>query len=223
MPYAALLAELWQSGAISTPRVREALASVDRKFFCKREAGCYEDAPQRIGWGITISAPHMHAQALERLNAHLGPGASCLDVGSGSGFLTAAMAEMVGPSGKAVGIDHIPDLVAWSIENVKAADKGSLLDSGVLSLLVRDGFGGYEEGGPYDCIHVGAAPETIPAALKAQLKPGGVLLLPVGREGGDQAFVQVTRSQDGKTFDEQRLFGVRYVPLTSVARQLANA
>ena len=64
-----------------------------------------------LGWGITISAPHMHAKALEILSSHLQPGCCVLDVGSGSGYLSVAMAQLVGPSGKAVGIDHIP---SWS-------------------------------------------------------------------------------------------------------------
>lgn len=83
-----------------------------------------------------------------------------------------------------VGIDHIPELVEWSRDNVARDGKQALLDSGNLQLHVRDGFGGFAEAGPYDAIHVGAAPETIPDALKQQLKPGGVLLLPVGPNGG---------------------------------------
>ena len=179
-----------------------------------------DDAPQPLSWGITISAPHMHARALSDLRDKLRPGCSALDVGSGSGYLSVAMANLVGPSGKVVGIDHVADLVAWSINNVCRDGKRALLDSGRLRLLVADGFNGYEEGAPYDCIHVGAAPPTIPPALKQQLKPGGVLLLPVGPEGGEQVFTRVTRSQDGASFVEEPLFGVRYVPLTTAERQL---
>jgi protein-L-isoaspartate(D-aspartate) O-methyltransferase len=145
-----------------------------------RKRACYEDAPSRIGWGITISAPHMHARALEELYDKLQPGCTALDVGSGSGYLTAAMASLVGPTGKVVGIDHIPELVEWSRDNVRRDGHTSLIDSGVLSLHVRDGFDGYADAAPYDAIHVGAAPERIPDALKQQLKPGGVLILPVG-------------------------------------------
>ncbi len=221
--YAIMLEALTQSKVIQNPAVRDALASVDRRFFLKQgsEAIAYQDSPQSIGWGITISAPHMHAMALEQLFDHLQPGCKVLDVGSGSGFLTVAMAEMVGPTGKAVGIDHIDELVQWSHDNVRRAGKGELMDSGRLQLLVRDGFSGYTEAAPYDCIHVGAAPEAIPEALKQQLKPGGVLLLPVGPNGGEQHFVRVTREESGR-FSERRLFGVRYVPLTTVEKQLAG-
>ena len=165
----------------------------------------------------------MHARALEELEAQLTPGCRALDVGSGSGFLSAAMAELVGPTGSVVGIDHIPDLVEWSRENVRRDQKQSLVEAGVLELHVRDGFGGYPERGPYDAIHVGAAPEKVPEALKQQLKPGGVLLLPVGPNGGAQQFVRVTRdAANPAVFAEKVLFGVRYVPLTTPAKQLGG-
>ena len=122
-------------------------------------------------------------------------------------------------TGKAIGIDHIADLVEWSRGNVKRDGKASLLESGQLQLEVGDGFKGYAAGAPYDCIHVGAAPVTVPPALKEQLKPGGILLLPVGPVL-DQNFVRIVRSADGARFTETKLFSVRYVPLTTAAAQL---
>ena len=95
-----------------------------------------------------------------------------------------------------------------------------LVEAGTLELHVRDGFQGYAEKGPYDAIHVGAAPERVPEALKQQLRPGGVLLLPVGPNGGAQEFVRVTRDARNPTsFSQQSLFGVRYVPLTTPEKQ----
>ena len=199
------------------------MEAVDRGNYCQQPRGCYDDNPVRIGWGVTISAPHMHARALEELNDQLQPGSVALDVGSGSDFLSAAMAMLVGPSGKVVGIDHIPELVEWSPSNVRRDHKQALLDSGQLELHTRDGFKGYSERGPYDAIHVGAAPDAIPEALKQQLKPGGVLLLPVGPQGGAQEFVRVERDAiNPAIFTQQALFGVRYVPLTTPEQQLAN-
>eukprot|EP00965_Chrysotila_dentata_P224743 6194357-Pleurochrysis_carterae.AAC.1 len=142
------------------------------------------DVAPQIGWGITISAPHMHAQALEQLKDHLRPGCKALDVGSGSGYLTVAMAQMVGDAGQprwrcespqAIGIDHVPELVEWSRENVRRDGKEEMLASGQLQLFTADGFGGAPHAAPFDCIHVGAAPLEVPPALKQQLKPGDAL------------------------------------------------
>lgn len=73
------------------------MTTIDRGNYCKNNP--YMDAPQRIGYGVTISAPHMHAHALELLREHLVPGERALDVGSGSGYLTACMAVMLGENG----------------------------------------------------------------------------------------------------------------------------
>ena len=218
---AGLVENLCRGKLITDPDVRRALLGVDRKNYCQSAGAprAYEDAPQQIAWNITISAPHMHCRALEELREQLRPGCRALDIGSGSGYLTAAMAALVGATGKAIGIDHIPGLVEWSRGNVKRDGKASLLESGQLQLEVGDGFKGWSAGAPYDCIHVGAAPVTVPPALKEQLKPGGVLLLPVGPVL-DQNFVRIVRSADGARFTETKLFSVRYVPLTPAAAQL---
>jgi protein-L-isoaspartate(D-aspartate) O-methyltransferase len=215
---AALIENMWKARLLTNSDIRTVLLAQDRKCYTKQGAAAYEDSPQQIGWNITISAPHMHAMALEKLHDRLRPGMTALDVGSGSGYLSVAMAALVGPGGRTVGIDHIQDLVEWSKQNVARDGKQAMLDSNQLQLLCRDGFKGYPEAAPYDCIHVGAAPESVPPALKEQLKPtGGMLLLPVG-PAGNQAFVRITRV--GDRFEEEHLFGVRYVPLTTVEKQL---
>ncbi len=163
--WAALLDTLWNQRVITESRVRECMERVDRRNFCKAPLDAYVDSPQQIGWGITISAPHMHARALEELSDKLQPGARALDVGSGSGYLTAAMAEMVSPGGVCVGIDHIPELVEWSRSNLQRDGKQALCDAGSLELHVRDGFEGFPERGPYD-----GAPAT-PRAPYSALTP----------------------------------------------------
>nr|KAG5694593.1 hypothetical protein BaRGS_015006 [Batillaria attramentaria] len=137
---------------------------VDRANFCKFNA--YTDSPQSIGYAVTISAPHMHAHALELLSPNISTRvATALDVGSGSGYLTACMALLVGETGKAVGIDHVDELVQDSIVNVKkAALTAQLLEKGQLKFVMGDGRLGYAMDGPYDAIHVGAAAPTLPEA-----------------------------------------------------------
>ena len=106
----------------------------------------------------------MHAYALELLTDQLKEGNKALDVGSGSGYLTVCFAQMVGPAGKVVGIDHIKELVDWSESNVQK-NHGDLLQNGRIKLVVGDGRQGYVQDGPYHAIHVGAAAPTLPQAV----------------------------------------------------------
>ncbi|KAG0320376.1 hypothetical protein BGZ99_004534 [Dissophora globulifera] len=189
-----LVNRLVQAKLVHTEAVKQAMLAVDRGHFSKYKP--YEDAPQTIGYNSTISAPHMHAAALESLSPFLFPGAKVLDVGSGSGYLTACMAEMVGPQGRVVGVEHIPELVVKSEENTK---KGHLdfMEEKRLAFYTADGRTGYRQDAPYDCIHVGAAADSMHEELVDQLKAPGRMFIPVD-EGLGQAIYVVDKDEHGR-------------------------
>lgn len=215
-----LVSSLRESGTITTANVAHVMEEIDRGLFVPAGQGDpYMDNPVPIGYNATISAPHMHAACLQLLNDHLQPGMRALDIGSGSGYLTAIFALMVGESGHAVGVEHIPELTEKSIENVKKSKAAHLLASGSLSLHTGDGRQGYPELAPYDAIHVGAAASSIPPALVEQLKPGGRMVIPVGDLFQD--LVVVDKDLQGK-LNQWEYTQVRYVPLTDRQLQLGK-
>lgn len=134
----------------------------------------YMDSPQTIGFDATISAPHMHASACESLLNFLKPGAKILDIGSGSGYLTHVMAELIKPGGAIVGVDHIQGLVDLANRNTAKSQEGrGLLDCGGMKFVKADGRLGYPPEAPYDAIHVGAAAAEHHQTLIDQLKAPG--------------------------------------------------
>lgn len=210
-----LVDKLQQAGIVKTPAVAKVMEQVDRANFITRNP--YMDAPQSIGSGQTISAPHMHAHVLEEIYPALEgkEHVKMLDVGCGSGYLTAALGRWVASkeqwqsdsnnvndrrannilrvrSGKVFGIDVYQDLVDLTKENIRKQD-GDLLQRNVVEVMLRDGWKGLEEEAPFDAIHVGAAADSLPLQLVNQLKVNGVLIIPIGHQTEAQTLYKIQR------------------------------
>lgn len=132
---------------------------------------------------------------MEYLRDQLKPGAHVLDVGSGSGYLTACFYRYIKAKGensdtRIVGIEHQSSLVEMSKTNLNADDR-NMLESGTMLIVEGDGRKGHPPLAPYDAIHVGAAAPDTPTELINQLANGGRLIVPVGPEGGTQYMQQV--------------------------------
>jgi protein-L-isoaspartate(D-aspartate) O-methyltransferase len=159
----------------------------------------------------------MHANACSSLLPYLQPGSRVLDIGSGSGYLTAVLANIVGPSGRVIGIDHIQPLVDMANTNMGKSEEGRrMLDSGQVKFVLGDGRKGWKEGAPYDAIHVGAAAAEHHQELTEQLKAPGRLFVPVA-EGHMQHIWVIDKKEDGSV-ERKKMYGVQYVPLTDAPK-----
>lgn len=162
-----LLANMRSAGLVHSPLVAQAMAQVDRACYVPvaRQREAYVDAPQPIGFGATISAPHMHAHAVEALLPYLHKGAKVLDLGSGSGYTMAIFWHLVkqdnagaadaGILGQVTGVDHIPQLVDMARQNLRRDGLGEALDKGWVDIVAGDGRLGECERG---VVHHKAAP-----------------------------------------------------------------
>jgi len=184
------------------PRVIEAMRRVPRELFVPEElrSRAYDDTPLPIGYGQTISAPHMVAIMCDLLD--LVEGLKVLEVGGGSGYHAAVMAELIGPEGHVYSVERISELARLARENLEQA--------GIKNVTVSEGDGsiGLTEFAPYDRISVAATAPHVPEPLKRQLKVGGKMVIPVGI--GYQELVLVTR-RNGFAVEEK--MGVAFVPL----------
>ena len=211
-----LIMHLIQSNYITSEKVVKVMLDVDRNDFAPQNP--YADRPQYIGYNVTISAPHMHAFALEYLSDYCTQGAKILDVGSGSGFLTVALSKMTNDTGTVVGIDHIPELYDFGMKNINK-NHSELIKQKKIILVLGDGRKGYKEKGPYKAIHVGACSEKEPQELIEQLDCNGRMFIPVGKKGETQNIYIYDKDADGKVTCKS-ILSVCYGMLTDVESQL---
>ncbi|KAI1101139.1 protein-L-isoaspartate O-methyltransferase [Jackrogersella minutella] len=252
-----LVENLWRNKLITQPLVKSAFLKVDRAHYAPSFP--YEDSPQPISHQATISAPHMHANAVETLLPFLLPKAEggegvgdavgqtgrprrVLDIGSGSGYLTHVLAELAGSTGVVVGLEHIPALKELGERNMAKSPEGrALLGSGRVRFRVGDGRKGWSEpspteaqpgvGGPadaaaetkrdeggWDAIHVGAAAAELHEELVRQLRSPGRMFIPVEAEDGWEQYIWTVDKDAEGGIKKEKLYGVRYVPLTDAPK-----
>ena len=168
-----LVAELETGGYLNDPNLEEAMLSVPRHVFVPPElrGEAYEDRPLPIGFGQTVSAPHMVAMMTAALQ--LERGQRVLEIGSGVGYHAAVVQAVLGPKGEVHSVEFLPELVALAKRNLKAAKSTVQVHEG-------DGVFGWERAAPYDAVYVTCAIPEVPPALIEQLREGGHFVAPVG-------------------------------------------
>lgn len=203
-----LVDEIARDAEVRDGRVLGALRRVPRHRFVPPEVAgaAYQDRPLRIGHEQTISQPAVVAV----MTAAVGPRASdrCLEVGTGSGYQAAVLAELCA---KVYSIEYLPPLARFAERNLRATGYGPER----VALRTGDGYAGWPEAAPFDAIVVTAAPERVPEPLLEQLALGGRLVIPVGPERDVQRLELYERKAPGReksAFVSEVLMAVRFVP-----------
>ena len=202
----ALIDDLIREGRLKTQNIIEAFRKIKRVDFLPQDmknlAELNEALP--IGFGQTISQPLVVAFMLELLEPKKGE--KILDIGSGSGWTTALLAEIVGKQGKVIAIDIIPELVEFGKQNVA---KYNFIKEGRVEFICVDGSKGYQKEAPYDKILASATASKLPKAWKEQLKIGGRIVTPI--DSSIWLFVKKTKDR----FEETEYPGFAFVPLVT--------
>jgi protein-L-isoaspartate(D-aspartate) O-methyltransferase len=197
--------DLMQLGYLKTDAIIEAFERINRIEFVPKEMELQAsvNVALPIGYGQTISQPLVVAFMLELLDPQ--EGQKILDVGSGSGWTTALLADVVGQKGKVISLEIIEELLEVGKKN---ADKFGFVKNGIAEFYNADGNYGFPAQAPYDRILVSAsAASEIPPALKEQLAVGGKMVLPVR----DSVIYVEKRAEDD--FYEEKFPGFIFVPL----------
>jgi len=208
-----LVATLVAEGVLRSPKVIKAMETVPREEFLPPDVrnSAYIDSPLPIGSGQTISAPHMVAIMCEVLE--LAEGQKVLEVGAGSGYHAAVVAEVVAPPGSenpghVYTVEVQKPLVEFARKNFERLGYAHRI-----TVVQGDGSQGLPEEAPFDRISVTASAPSVPQPLTDQLKPGGILVIPVGSLYSFQELVLVKKDRSGR-LETKGVCGVAFVPLT---------
>ena len=188
---------------ICDERVLSAISTIPREVFCEdsEREYAYENRPLPIPCGQTISQPYIVALMTEALECH--PDDRVLEIGTGSGYAAAVLAQLV---------DRVYTIERHSALAENASTRFQSLGYDNIHVRVGDGTRGWPEHAPFDGIVITAAGPKIPPSLKQQLKTGGRLVMPLEEAPGTQQLIKITRTSH-ETFRREELGPVRFVPL----------
>lgn len=202
----AMVREQIERRGVKDGRVLKAMRETPRHLFVPKavEGRAYHDTPLPIGYSQTISQPYIVASMSEMLGC--GAGDKVLEIGTGTGYQAAVLAQLCG---KVYTIENVAPLAKQSAAVLKTLGYGNV------EAKYGDGYLGWPEQAPFDRIMLTAAPPEIPEALIRQLKPGGRLVAPEGREW--QELVIVEKDGQGRV-KRRRAYGVMFVPMVKGER-----
>ncbi len=201
-----MVSEQIEGRGVRDPRVLAALRKVPRHEFVPvdvRDAS-YEDRPLPIGAGQTISQPYVVAAMTEL--AAVKPGARALEIGTGSGYQTAVLAELAAQVYTIEIVDELGRQAAATLDRLGYRN---------VHTRIGDGYAGWPEAAPFDAIVVTAAPPRIPQPLLDQLAVGGRMVIPVGEVFQELLLVRKTE----RGIEQESVFPVRFVPMTGTAQE----
>lgn len=197
------LVERLREGGIAESRVLDVMRQIPRHVFMDEamSSRAYEDTALPIGYGQTISQPFIVARMTEVLMQQPGTPSKVLEIGTGSGYQTAVLAQLVDQVYSVERISHLLNQARQRLYSLKLQN---------VHYRMGDGYQGWDKHAPFDAIIVTAAPETVPKQLLQQLVVGGRMVIPVGKPL-QQRLLLITREEEGCT--EQALDWVSFVPM----------
>jgi len=198
-----LVKTLKYEGRIKTEKIERAFLDTPRELFVSDNIKkyAYLDSPLEIGQGQTISAPHMVAIMVEALD--LKKGHKVLEIGAGSGYHAAIVANIIGDTGHVYTVERFSVLADFAKKNLESAKVKNV------TIEIGDGSEGLSKYSPYDRIYVTCAAPDVPKPLIEQLKDGGKLLIPVGQMICNLELIE----KNGDKIKTKNLGGCAFVPL----------
>ncbi len=201
-----LINTLIEQGWLRTPRIIEAFQTIKRRDFMPDDSEDLSELNEAlpIGWGQTISQPLVVAFMLEKLQPQSGE--RILDIGSGSGWTSALLAQIVGLKGKVIAVEIVPELKNFGQDNIS---KYNFINKGIVQSVCADGSNGYDKEAPYDKILCSAEAKELPQEWREQLKIGGRMVTPIGNS------IWVFIKKSNQEFQKQEYPGFVFVPLVN--------